>query len=114
MAVFDTITPTMAGALIPPVVHWAEQENQAAVELVTKMVESLEAQFRRANLSVSPVVKPGDPKRLLVQEAEGWEADCIFVGASGLSRIDRFLLGSVSAAVAGRAHCSVEVVRAKK
>ncbi len=113
IAVFDTITPTMAGSLIPPVVHWAEEENLAAVELVRRMVESLEPQFRSANLSVSPVVKPGNPKRILVQEAEGWEADCIFVGARGLSRIDRFLLGSVSAAVAGRAHCSVEVVRAK-
>jgi nucleotide-binding universal stress UspA family protein len=114
VAVFDTITPTMAGSLIPPVVHWAEEENLAAVELVRRMVESMEAQFRSAKLSVSPIVKPGDPKRILVQEAEGWEADCIFVGASGLSRIDRFLLGSVSAAVAGRAHCSVEVVRAKR
>jgi nucleotide-binding universal stress UspA family protein len=96
------------------VVHWAEGENRAAVELVRRMVETLEAQFRSAKLSVSPIVKPGDPKRILIQEAEGWEADCIFVGASGLSRLDRFLLGSVSAAVAGRAHCSVEVVRAKK
>jgi nucleotide-binding universal stress UspA family protein len=114
VAAFDTITPTMAGALIPPVVHWAEEENLSAVEMVKRMVEAMEKQFRSANLTVSPIVKPGDPKRILVQEAEGWEADCIFVGASGLSRIDRFLLGSVSAAVAGRAHCSVEVVRARK
>ena len=28
------------------------------------------------------------------------------------NRLERFLLGSVSAAVAARAHCSVEVVRA--
>ncbi|MEK6406138.1 MAG: universal stress protein [Acidobacteriota bacterium] len=114
VAAFDTITPTMAGSLIPPIVQWSEEQNLAAVEIVRRMVESLEDQFRSAKLSVSPIVKPGDPKRVLVHEAESWEADCIFVGASGLSRIDRFLLGSVSAAVAGRAHCSVEVVRAAK
>ena len=111
VAAFDTISPTIAGSLIPPVVHWAEEQNRAAVELVKSMVESLEAEFRASGLSVSHIVKPGDPKRVLVQEAEGWEADCIFVGARGLSRIDRFLLGSVSSAVASRAHCSVEVVR---
>jgi nucleotide-binding universal stress UspA family protein len=62
-------------------------------------------------LVASPLIKEGDPKQLLCDEAERWGADCIFVGAKNLSRIDRFLLGSVSAAVAARAHCSVEVVR---
>jgi nucleotide-binding universal stress UspA family protein len=58
-----------------------------------------------------PVLREGDPKRVLLEEAEAWAADCIFVGAKGLSRIERVLLGSVSAAVAARAECSVEVVR---
>lgn len=113
IAVFDEVTPTIAGSFIPPVVHWVEEENLATIESARKMVVSLEEQFRSAKLSVSSVIKPGDPKRVLVEEAEAWEADCMFVGARGLSHIDRFLLGSVSAAVAGRAHCSVEVVRPK-
>jgi nucleotide-binding universal stress UspA family protein len=113
VAAFDALTPTMAGSLIPPVVEWAKEQNQAGFELVRRMVESFDEQFRAMRLSVSDVVRPGDAKRVLVQEAEAWEADCIFVGARGLSRIDRFLLGSVSTAVAGRAHCSVEVVRPK-
>ncbi|MBO0799053.1 MAG: universal stress protein, partial [Blastocatellia bacterium] len=50
-------------------------------------------------------------KRLLVSEAESWGADCVFVGARGLGRAGRFLIGSVSSSVAARAHCSVEVVR---
>jgi nucleotide-binding universal stress UspA family protein len=57
-------------------------------------------------------VKDGEPKSLLIAEAESWGADCIFVGARGLGRVERFMLGSVSTAVAARAHCSVEVVRA--
>jgi nucleotide-binding universal stress UspA family protein len=60
------------------------------------------------------VVKEENPKRLLISEAEDWGADCIFVGARGLSHIERFWLGSVSTAVAPRAHCSVEVVREKQ
>ena len=50
-------------------------------------------------------------KSLLLEEAERWGADCIFVGARGLNRLERLLLGSVSTAVAARARCSVEVVR---
>ena len=67
--------------------------------------------LRAAGLAVSCRVTEEDPKRLLPAEAEAWGADCIFVGARGLRGVERFLLGSVSAAVATRAHCSVEVVR---
>ena len=67
--------------------------------------------LRAAGLAVTPQIKKGDPKHVLVQEAEDWEADCIFLGARSLSRFERFRLGSVSAAVTARAHCSVEAVR---
>jgi nucleotide-binding universal stress UspA family protein len=60
-------------------------------------------------------IREGDPKRVLVEAANEWGADCIFVGSIGFSNpFERFVLGSVSASVAARAHCSVEVVRSKK
>jgi nucleotide-binding universal stress UspA family protein len=67
--------------------------------------------LRRAGLSATATCTTGDPKKLLLQEAERIGADCIFLGAKGHSRIERLLLGSVSAAVAARARCSVEVIR---
>ena len=42
------------------------------------------------------------------------EALVLSVGSTGFSnRLERFFLGSVSAAVANRAECSVEVIRKK-
>src|SRR6266508_4900948 len=76
-----------------------------------KIASSAANRLRDAGLIVSSVVKEENPKWLLISEAEDWGADCIFVGARGLSHIERFWLGSVSPAVAPRAHCSVEVVR---
>jgi nucleotide-binding universal stress UspA family protein len=111
VAVYDPVTPTMAGLVIPKVVHWVEEENHATAQLALKMVESLEKQFHSNKLSTSHLVVAGEPKRVLLDEAHRWRAGCIFVGARGLSRLNRFLLGSVSAAVAARAHCSVEVIR---
>ena len=67
--------------------------------------------LRRAGLVCDSALKDGDAKHVLPIEADAWHADCIFVGAKGISRIERFLLGSVSSAVAARAHCSVEVIR---
>ena len=69
------------------------------------------AELRAAGLVATPVVEEADAKQLLVQEAERWSADCIFVGAKVHSALERFLLGSVSATVAARAPWSVEVVR---
>jgi nucleotide-binding universal stress UspA family protein len=89
--------------------EWVARERPIAEEVVESAVEQLKA----AGLATTAIIKVEEPKRLLLSEAESWDADCIFVGARGLSRLERLLLGSVSTAVATRAHCSVEIVRAK-
>jgi nucleotide-binding universal stress UspA family protein len=76
-----------------------------------QVVDTAAERLRQAGLMASPLVIEGDAKRVLIDEAERWEADCIFVGARGLRRLERFLLGSVSSSVAAGASCSVEVVR---
>ena len=106
------LEPTLAGDLIPMVgsiVDECNREEQArAQQLAEKSAQFLKAKGLRAE----GVVKPGDPKRVLIEYAAEWRADCIFLGATGLSnRLERFLLGSVAGAVAARAHCSVEIVR---
>ena len=71
--------------------------------------------LRGADLKTEFITECGNPKTLIVDIAEKWGADSIFVGANRFgSRVERFLLGSVSAAVSARAHCSVEVVRRPK
>ncbi len=102
IVVLDQALATMVG--------WNEAPTEDAQAQVRKMVETAAEKLCAAGLVVSSVVKEGDPKRVLIEEAEQWGADCIFVGARGLRRLERFLLGSVSTAVAARAHCSVEVV----
>lgn len=67
--------------------------------------------LRAAGLSTSNVVRGGNPSHVLVEEAESWGADSIFVGTRDLHGLKHFLTGSVSSAAAARAHCSVEVVR---
>jgi nucleotide-binding universal stress UspA family protein len=93
---------------------WATAGDEEAQAWVPRMVEAMAEPLRTRGLLVSSVLKEGDPKQGLLDEAEHWGADCLFVGARGLSRIERFLIGSVSAAVAARAHCSVEVVRPRQ
>lgn len=67
--------------------------------------------LRGADLEATSAIQAADPREFLLREAEQWGADCIFLGATGMLTLDRFLFGTVVAAVTARAHCSVEVVR---
>ena len=51
------------------------------------------------------------PYRVILNEADTWDADLIVVGSHGRSGFDRVIMGSVSEAVALHASCSVEVIR---
>lgn len=112
VVVDQPLAPTLAGDLIPMVGSIVEECNREEQERARQLAEK-SAQFLKAKgLRAEGVVKLGDPKRALIEFAEEWRADCIFLGATGLSnRLERFLLGSVAGAVAARARCSVEIVR---
>jgi nucleotide-binding universal stress UspA family protein len=75
------------------------------------IVDDSRNRLLRAGLIATGSVIDGDPPRDLVREAEDWNADAIFVGARGIGKIERLLLGSVSSAIVTQARCSVEVVR---
>lgn len=102
-----TFPPVTDQITMTEYVEWMTTEK-ARIEEVIKAATD---QLKGANLAVSVTMEELDARHLLVKEAETWGADCIFVGARGLGAVSRFLLGSVSTAVAARAHCSVEVVR---
>jgi nucleotide-binding universal stress UspA family protein len=67
--------------------------------------------LRRAGLIATHSIFDGDPREVLLTEANEWKADTIFVGARGLGPMERLFLGSVSSHIVTHAHCTVEVVR---
>jgi nucleotide-binding universal stress UspA family protein len=108
----ESVTPVAIGRFISPtnlVVEGVSEDERKWVEKqATVSIRKLSA----AGFNIALQVKAGNPKQLLIQEAEHWGADCIFVGANAVAgQLENFLIGSTSAAVAARAHCSVEVVR---
>jgi nucleotide-binding universal stress UspA family protein len=80
-------------------------------DALCKMTSRLTEQRQAANHTAEFYFFEGDPKRILLYQAEAWDAGCIFIGARGLNHGNRWLLGSATSAVASRAHCSVEIMR---
>jgi nucleotide-binding universal stress UspA family protein len=111
LAVADSSVLDLIGRFNPqmrgPVVQ-TKFASQWAETLAARSLEKLE----KAGIKSTVHVLLGHPKDVLIEEAKQLNADTIFVGPHCLSdSFERFLIGSVSASVAARAHCSVEVVR---
>jgi nucleotide-binding universal stress UspA family protein len=77
-----------------------------------RMVAWAENALSLIGLKPSLMWEKGDPRRVLIDRAQVWDADSIFVGGRRFSgALERFQLGSVATALVTKAHCSVEVVR---
>lgn len=113
LSVADSFVLGSIGRFAPQINDSVMEARFASQWAETLAADSLEL-LRDAGLDASVEVRMGHPKATLVEFAEEWRADCIFVGphCAGNS-FERFLLGSVSSAVAARANCSVEVVRVR-
>jgi len=114
VAALDTVFSINTLPQKPAVVKWFEVSNEKDLISLRQIFETLADKLRNVGLTASVELKQGDPKEVLIEQAETFHADSIFVGAKGMRGIERLMLGSVSAAVAARAPCSVEVVRAKQ
>lgn len=105
-------------ATLPALEPWyGAQEYIARMEgdrskLAEEAVTAGEKVVITAGLKTSTEVLEGNPKERVVDLAREWEADLIVVGSHGRRGLNRALLGSVSAAVAMHAQCSVDVIRA--
>jgi nucleotide-binding universal stress UspA family protein len=84
-----------------------QEMTKRAEALTTRVADSLHA----TGLSADRIVRVGDPREKIVNEAKQWPADLIVVGSHGDTGVRRWLLGSVAQSVVRHAPCSVEVVR---
>ena len=107
LSVLEPITlPVPEAETVPE--SWYEAMRKAAHADIKRAVIVLK---QPAVFEIETAIRIGSPESVIVEEAEDWHADLIIVGSHGRGRAGRFLLGSVSQAVALRARCSVEIVR---
>jgi nucleotide-binding universal stress UspA family protein len=68
-------------------------------------------QLKNASLKVTAELITGGISTAIIDRARAWSADLIVVGTHERRGLKRLLIGSVSAAIARRAHCSVRIIR---
>ena len=105
-------TPAAIDRFVLPNDHKASEISNRERDSIERLAaRSLDA-LRAKNVPATLHLYSGNPKDIIVEEANRWSADCIYLGASSLgSDADYMALGSTAGAVAARAACSVEIVR---
>jgi len=93
-------------SLLDKLVADARALATGAVESARKML--LQTGIQILDQGPLPV---GDPRAVVLDQAQAWPADLIVLGSHGRRGLDRFLMGSVAESVATHAPCSVEVIR---
>ena len=91
--------------------------EKAGRELAESAINRAIARLRESDTArETPLVLTGEfivghPAETIIETSKKWGADLIALGSHGRRGFTRFLLGSVSHAVASHAPCSVEIVR---
>lgn len=86
---------------------YLEQHRLCMAEQIDQALRRLE----QAGLTVQTIMQVGSPAQTIVEEARHRRIDSIFLGTRELGVIENLLFRSVSATVAAKADCSVEIVR---
>ncbi|MFS0689986.1 universal stress protein [Sporosarcina sp. 179-K 8C2 HS] len=87
----------------------AESAYKSAEEMLNKYkAEAVQAGVQNVNV----LVEYGSPKALIAKELPNrLSADLIVCGATGLNKVERFVMGSVSENIVRSAKCDVLVIR---
>jgi nucleotide-binding universal stress UspA family protein len=79
--------------------------------LAERIAEQAEYALADRGFKATAAIREGDPRREIGREVRRFKANSLFLGSRGLHAVQRFLLGSVSSALAEHAPCAVEIVR---
>ncbi len=110
---FPTTYVSWEGMDVSRIVEMEKEVREQAHAAVENAAATLRAHEACRQLIISTDVLSGSPKRMILEDADAFGADVIVVGSHGRGMVERFVLGSVSQAVALHARCSVEIVRSQ-
>jgi len=109
--VVEEILTYISSEMMPHFVRQAADIEEERRKEARQLVRRAAVALRKSGFEVSEAVDSGDPKEKILDHAARWHADLIILGSHGFRGLSRFLMGSVSEAVARHARCSVQIVR---
>jgi nucleotide-binding universal stress UspA family protein len=88
-----------------------DTQMQRLDELMATKMQTFLAGVPTREVPITPLLKVGNPRQLIVATAEALGADCLVMGAHSKRRFLDVLLGGTAAAVSRHAPCAVVMVQ---
>lgn len=110
LTVAEVVRVPAMSELVPGALDVTGVQSQADAT-AERIAASAAARLNDRGFKAVGVSKQGDPERAIVEYASEWGADLIVVGSCEKSRLEKFVLGSVSQSVVKHASCSVLVIK---
>ena len=106
---FKEMTENPIGQYDPGLIsQWAVMKEKA-FESLEEHAFKLAEQVGLENVSID--VEPGEPKKMIERVASDWQPDIIAMGSPRASGINQILHSDVPTHIAGRANCSILIVK---
>jgi nucleotide-binding universal stress UspA family protein len=109
VSVAEILYPVMVGMTPDPVDTTDFQVRTDQEAKATAIQTAL--RFRSLGFAAEGFSMKGDPETAILEHAKEWGADLIVVGSHDLSRMERFLMGSIAESIVKHAPCSVLVLK---
>jgi nucleotide-binding universal stress UspA family protein len=103
-------------SVVNPMIYSFEElgvTGDASIDYAHRAIGNAVQALSGVPVKISAEIIAGSAARQIVARAKHWGADLIVLGTNERRGLSRLLFGSISAAVAKRAHCSVRVIRGK-
>lgn len=115
ISIIDNVAFTPGSSPMGAMNQFYAESARTALSKAKEDIEMAEKVLRTKNpaLTVTTAILTGSPKSTILEESEKLGVDLIILGSHGYGAVKRFMLGSVSQAVALHAMCSVQIVRIK-
>lgn len=94
-------------------VIWVDPANPRLELLAPEILEPIVSRLAQQGLPAQAVIRLGDPRTEIIDEAERHPAPVIVMASHGRGGLSRLLLGSVATRVLQAAPCPVLIVRAR-
>ncbi|WP_417598012.1 universal stress protein [Oceanospirillum sp.] len=104
-----TVVPGYSNPIVAG--YFSEDEHDQAVHRIAEQLQQFAHDKLPENLHPVMKVYEGSPAEHILSHIKHHDIDLVILAAHHRSRLDEFLLGSVSARVAERSHCSVMLIR---